>query len=326
MPESALSPKPRPGLWCRLIRADQLLLFLAGGALIFVSYGALALRSVAPILVDDAVRGTLVDDFEATFGRAPEPEELGELQQGSIDTEILFREAIRRRIRLSDQVTRDHLVETMRRRLNGAMAPPDEAVLKAYLTANLERYGETYTAGSFAELRQRFLQDYRSRKARTISSAPWRGCEKSMTASLSTLWNRSLVALALALLAIWPANTNSRPICRRLPRQRYGRSGPKDARAWTRTGRPRAGAFSCNMSWPAMGWRPVPRSLFPGKSMGSASSWTSPETGPTRPFQAVSMALCFNWVRRSQPREIRCKRRGTSCGSAWSISGWVGIT
>ena len=68
------------------------------------------------------------------------PAERDEVVAAFVEDEILYREAYRRGLDRSDSRMRQNLVRKMRGLLAGELGTPDEATLRAFYEANLERY------------------------------------------------------------------------------------------------------------------------------------------------------------------------------------------
>lgn len=98
----------------------------------------LAELGAAPIVVDEAVRRTLTEAFEAERSRPPTDEELAKLIDGWVDEEILFREGLRRGLERDDPKVRERVGGKMLRVLSAGvmLEKPTEAQIRAYFDAH----------------------------------------------------------------------------------------------------------------------------------------------------------------------------------------------
>lgn len=122
----------------RIVR-DPLFFFCLLGAGCFLLFAALA-EEREVIVVSDALREQLADDFRVVNGRPPLAAELADVVERYLGDEILFREALARGLHLGDARIRMMLIEKMRFLLaDPPEAPTDEALVAHYLE-NMDRY------------------------------------------------------------------------------------------------------------------------------------------------------------------------------------------
>jgi hypothetical protein len=132
----------------RLIR-EPLVHFLAMGALLFLGY-----RLANPPVPDDSSRRIVVDgavidrlqlEFLRQWQQPPTRVELSGLIEEHVRQEILYREARALGLDRTDPVVRQRLAQSMEQLAMlelDALAPPQEAELRAYFAANGSRFAE----------------------------------------------------------------------------------------------------------------------------------------------------------------------------------------
>jgi len=96
------------------------------------------------LIVDEATRRGLAEDFEHEHGRAPSEDELAPLVDGWVDQEILTREGLLRQLDRDDLRVRQRVATLMAARVEAEhpIADPTEEELRAYFEAHVERYAE----------------------------------------------------------------------------------------------------------------------------------------------------------------------------------------
>ncbi len=122
----------------RIVR-DPLFVFCLLGAGCFLLFAALA-EEKEVIVVSDALREQLADDFRVIQGRPPHAEELEALLQRHLGDEVLFREALARGLHLGDARIRMMLIEKMRFLLADPPEEPTDEELVAHYLENMDRY------------------------------------------------------------------------------------------------------------------------------------------------------------------------------------------
>lgn len=126
---------------------EPLVQFLALGGVLFAAYSLFAPPPEGPreqILVDQPVVWSLEAAFEAVWKRPPTASERQGLINDHIAEEVLYREAQKLGLDQDDVVIRRRMRQKMQFLLEGslALAPPDEATLRAFYEAEWERYSE----------------------------------------------------------------------------------------------------------------------------------------------------------------------------------------
>ena len=118
---------------------DPFVVFLFLGGLIFAAH-ALSSDDRPVIHVTDSLRARLAEDHYLLTGVAPDADAIARLTEGYVETEILFREALRRDMHLTDARVRERLVERLRFLLTEEPPAPTEAELLDYYAAHSDRY------------------------------------------------------------------------------------------------------------------------------------------------------------------------------------------
>ncbi len=93
------------------------------------------------IVVDARTVQSVVERRADLLGRDLSPEERAEAIQDHIDEEILVREAYRRGLDRSSGSVRARLLRRMRLAINTEVLPPTPAQVRAFYSANADRYG-----------------------------------------------------------------------------------------------------------------------------------------------------------------------------------------
>ncbi|MCC5887185.1 MAG: peptidyl-prolyl cis-trans isomerase, partial [Gammaproteobacteria bacterium] len=127
----------RPRL-LRILR-DPLFIFCLLGAGCFLLFDALTEDREA-IIVSEAVRDALIDDFTVIEGRPPDAQDEAVLIDRFVSEEILFREALSRGLHLGDPRLRLILIEKMRFLLADIPREPTEEELVSFYVEHLSRY------------------------------------------------------------------------------------------------------------------------------------------------------------------------------------------
>jgi len=133
-------PQTRRPLW-----REPLLLFLALGALVLVAHRVWVGPEVSEggtIVVDEPVRTTVRESFEARYGRPPADGELETAIQRWVDDEILFREGLALELHHGDPVVRQRILQAMRFALDRGVIvrEPTDVELRAHYDENQARF------------------------------------------------------------------------------------------------------------------------------------------------------------------------------------------
>ncbi len=94
------------------------------------------------IVVDQQQVDLLTSQFEDTWRRPPDADELGQLKEDWLNREVLVREAMALGLDGHDEIIRNRLVQKMKFLLasQARNARPEDAVLQTYLSENSERF------------------------------------------------------------------------------------------------------------------------------------------------------------------------------------------
>lgn len=123
---------------------EPLLYFLLVGAALFAVTDLLGRNDGHRIVVSDADRARLSDQWRAQMGRAPTESQLQALIDQWIREEVYYREALAMGLDDDDVIIRRRLAQKLTF-LTEDMAtedPPDEDTLRAYYKAHADRYAE----------------------------------------------------------------------------------------------------------------------------------------------------------------------------------------
>jgi hypothetical protein len=139
----------KPSMGGRILAAVQrepLVLFVVLGAMMFGIWTHVAPDVPEPLWIDgNAVRALQARQQEALGGPMTE-RELREAREDFIDDEVLLREAIDRRLHLTDPMVRHRLMEIVRGSLVETEPQPSIAQLQEFFSENIERFSpETVT-------------------------------------------------------------------------------------------------------------------------------------------------------------------------------------
>lgn len=123
---------------------EPLLWFAVLGAGLFWINARFGADDVAPVVVNDAIRGRLADQWQAQMGQAPSRAELQGLIDGWIKEEVYAREAAAMGLDRDDTIIRRRLVQklTFLTEDQATITPPDPETLRAYYQNNLAAYAE----------------------------------------------------------------------------------------------------------------------------------------------------------------------------------------
>ena len=127
---------------------EPILHFLLIGTVIFGIF--FAIEDPAPkgngtnIVVNAEIAGRLAAQFQASWRRRPNPDELDGLIDAYIQEEVLVREALAMSLDTGDTVIRQRLQQKMKFLAKSAAAavPTDEAELEAFFSKNAARYAK----------------------------------------------------------------------------------------------------------------------------------------------------------------------------------------
>jgi len=97
-----------------------------------------------PIVVGEAVRSTLAEQWTKTHPAPPDDAQLEQLVQGWIDEEILYREGLARGLAEGDAQVRERVASQMAYVLQSRIVipEPDESELRAWFEAHPDRWAE----------------------------------------------------------------------------------------------------------------------------------------------------------------------------------------
>lgn len=129
---------------------DPLPIFLMIGVALFAVYAFFA-DQPDDVQISRTATERLVADYASLSGRQPTPAEARRIVAEHVDDELLFREAIKRGMHLSDSAVRARLVERMKGDIAGSAAEPTEDDLLAFYTRHIEAY-RTEPALSFDQV------------------------------------------------------------------------------------------------------------------------------------------------------------------------------
>jgi hypothetical protein len=123
---------------------EPLLWFAVLGAGLFWINARFGADDVPPVVVNDAIRSRLADQWQAQMGQAPSTAELQGLIDGWIKEEVYAREAAAMGLDRDDTIIRRRLVQklTFLTEDQATITPPDPETLRAYYQNNLAAYAE----------------------------------------------------------------------------------------------------------------------------------------------------------------------------------------
>jgi len=125
--------------WWAFLGREPLVHFLALGALLFGASALWQARQRETIVIDRATIEALVQQRSELLGEPPSEKEQALLVEGVVDDAVLLREAYRRGLE-QDELVERHLVQKMRLILGEEIPAPEETELRAFFTAEAERY------------------------------------------------------------------------------------------------------------------------------------------------------------------------------------------
>lgn len=123
----------------RRLWRDPLTVFLCAGLVLF-GVDALVAERPEVIDVDRRTQEALFADYATLSGHVPDAAEKRRLLGDHIQDELLFREALKRGVHLSDGVVRARLTERMKTDLGGRPAEPAEDELLAFYASHKAAY------------------------------------------------------------------------------------------------------------------------------------------------------------------------------------------
>ncbi|MEJ6002963.1 peptidylprolyl isomerase [Paucibacter soli] len=130
------------GAWWRLC-AEPLVQFLLAGALLFASHAWLqAWRDPQAIVMGEQDLERLRAMARKQWGREPDAAQLDALLQAQLREEVLYREALAQGLDRDDVVIRRRLAQKMEFLAQGDAPQPDDAQLRAWYDAHLQRYDD----------------------------------------------------------------------------------------------------------------------------------------------------------------------------------------
>lgn len=123
----------------RALLREPLLHFLAAAALVFAYFAWFAPRPDADnlIIID---RARLIAQWQSSWRRPPSQEELDNLVDDAIYSEIQIREALNMGLDEGDAVVRNRMLQKMRFLSDQSLAEPNEQMLEDWFSNNAERY------------------------------------------------------------------------------------------------------------------------------------------------------------------------------------------
>ena len=119
---------------------DPLLMFVVLGAVVFALYYSVEDASQEVVELSEINRKVFAEQFEMLTGREATAEDREKIESDYIQEEVLFREAIKAGMYLTDPEVRSKLIEEMRYQVTGAIPEPEETELVAYYLEHIDRY------------------------------------------------------------------------------------------------------------------------------------------------------------------------------------------
>ena len=119
---------------------DPLVLFVLFGALVFFIYASLENTNTVPVELSENNRLRFAQQLQLLTGQEATQKDIKKLEDDYIQEEILFREAIKAGMHLTDPEVRSKLVEEMRYQVIGILPDPSEAKLVQYYLSHIKRY------------------------------------------------------------------------------------------------------------------------------------------------------------------------------------------
>lgn len=135
-----------------MLRREPLLQFLLIGALLLTAQRFMAPVHASdsptdPIYITSSAIAVMRDAFQQEYGRSPSAAETQNMIQQQIDSEVLYREALRLGLDREDVIVRREMTRKMRFLIEDVERPndPSRADLQAWLDAHPGRYGKPDT-------------------------------------------------------------------------------------------------------------------------------------------------------------------------------------
>lgn len=123
---------------------EPLLHFSVLGAAIFAAYLGMAPRNSGDkvIVVTPALERDLAERFSETTQRAPNAEEISNLIEGWVQSEVLYREGLALGLDKGDSTIRDRVILNMKQnaRMQSVIEAPDDAELRAWFEPRRAQY------------------------------------------------------------------------------------------------------------------------------------------------------------------------------------------
>ncbi|MFW7267895.1 peptidyl-prolyl cis-trans isomerase [Gluconacetobacter sp. Hr-1-5] len=127
------------GWWDRVRGGVPFLIFILIGGSFFLLYWLVDGRRET-ISVSRTVQTSLFDDYAALSGHVPDAAEKARVIENYVTDEVLFREAVRRHLYLTDGGIRQRLIEQMRFMLASLPPDPTEDQMMAYYAGHARLY------------------------------------------------------------------------------------------------------------------------------------------------------------------------------------------
>lgn len=139
---------------------EPLLYFLAAGAVLFALADWIGDEGNRRIVVTDAQRARIADQWQLQMGRPPTDAEATALLDQWIREEVYYREALARGLDTNDVVVRRRLVQKLMFLTEdlATLEPPDQDALRAHHQAHQQRYTQP---GRFSFVHRYFSSDLR---------------------------------------------------------------------------------------------------------------------------------------------------------------------
>ncbi len=115
-------------------------MFVVLGALVFALYYSVEDTDQEVVELSEINRKVFAEQFEMLTGREATPADREKIENDYIQEEVLFREAIKAGMYLTDPEVRSKLIEEMRYQVTGAIPEAEEADLVAYYLEHIDRY------------------------------------------------------------------------------------------------------------------------------------------------------------------------------------------
>lgn len=119
---------------------DPLFVFAIIGISVYVGYWLLQKDAQPVIALAADAKAAMANDFTALTGRDATPADIARLEDEFIIDELLFREALKKGLHLTNGEVRAILIEDMRYRVTGVMPDPTQEELVNHYADNLSAY------------------------------------------------------------------------------------------------------------------------------------------------------------------------------------------